>query len=204
MDSPLSGDRISEVSTLSERVEWILENRKQPDGRRWSQRGLSAASGLSPAHVGMMLRGDAKAVKAETLAGLARAAGVSLGWLLTGEGSPDHDDDTRGPSYSDDATPVLENVENWPEVVKADCLAHPDITPAEITTGSQVARYMLHRPALPGDLWDVVQQMRKMNDPAKLARMVRESEARLRELEARLPEQIRWEQEQLAKKRERR
>lgn len=194
-----SAGSLREMDGIAARIRQVL------DERGWSAAELNRRAGLaSPTHVATILRRGGARAGGDTLGKIAQGAGVSERWLLTGEGSPDHDDDSRGPSYSDDATPVLGNVENWADVVKADCLAHPDITPAEITTGSQVARYMLHRPALPGDLWDVVQQMRKMNDPAKLARMVRESEARLRELEARLPEQIRWEQEQLAKKRERR
>lgn len=201
MDSLLSSDRIPDVSTLSERVEWILENRARPDGRPWSQRGLSAASGLSPAHVGMMLRGDAKAVKGETLTGLARAASVSLRWLVTGEGSPDHDDDARAPSTTDDATPIMANVPGWEDTVKVDRAEHPDITDVEVSNGERIAAYMLHRPAVRGDLWEIVQQMRRVNDPTWLAQKLRESDARVQKLIEGLPEQIAWEQEQLAKKR---
>lgn len=200
VDSALFAGTVVGVSTLSERIAWIFANRTSPDGRRWTQRGLSAAAGLSPAHVGMMARGDAKAVKGETLAAVARTTGVSLAWLTTGDGSPDHDDDTRGPSTSDDGTPVMQNAVGWEDVVRFDRIAHPDITDDEVLAAAHSARFMLHRPAVAGDLWEIVQTVRKMHDASWLAQKIRERDARLEKVLAGIPEQQAWEQAQLAKK----
>lgn len=126
-----SAGSLGEMDGIAARIRQVL------DARGWSAAELNRRAGLaSPTHVATILRRGGARAGGDTLGKIAQGAGVSERWLLTGEGSPDHDDDARGPTYGDDATPVLENVENWPEVVKADCLAHPDITPAEITTGS--------------------------------------------------------------------
>ena len=199
LDSPLFAGSIDRVKTLAERVDWILKNRRRPDGRKWSARGLSDAAGLSPAHVGMMQRGDAKAVKGDTLRGVAEAAGVSLAWLVTGEGSPDSDDAGHVPSITDDPEPVMRNVPGWANVVAIDTAEH-DITPAEVDHGEKIAAYMLHRPAVPGDLWEIVQQIRRVNDPTWLATKLQESHQRVKALLARAPEQLAWEREQIAKK----
>lgn len=192
------------MKTLAERVLWILEHRRRPDGDRWTQRGLGEAAGLpSSAHVGMMARGTLKNVRVDTLAPVAKTAGVSLRWLATGEGSPDDDDDARGPSRTEDPTPILGNAEGWDDVVSVDCAEHPDITPAEVETATSVARYAIQRPAVSGDLWDVVKMIRSMNDPREIARRMQAQEQRLQKLIAGLPEQAKWEQEQLAKKAQR-
>jgi transcriptional regulator with XRE-family HTH domain len=188
------------VKTLAERVDWILKNRRRPDGRKWSARGLSDAAGLSPAHVGMMQRGEAKAVKGDTLRGVAEAAGVSLAWLVTGDGSPDSDDTARTPSTTDDPEPIMANVPGWAEVERADSEEHPDITDTERKNAREVAKYMLHRPAVMGDLWELVRQMRRVNDPVWLAQKLQESNARVQALLAKAPEQLAWEREQIAKK----
>lgn len=188
------------MKTLAERVDWILKNRRRPDGRKWSARGLSDAAGLSPAHVGMMQRGEAKAVKGDTLRGVAEAAGVSLAWLVTGDGSPDSDDTARTPSTTDDPEPIMANVPGWAEVERADSEEHPDITDTERKNAREVAKYMLHRPAVMGDLWELVRQMRRVNDPVWLAQKLQESNARVQALLAKAPEQLAWEREQIAKK----
>lgn len=79
------------VSDLAERVQWILNNRHRPDGKLWKAKPLSKEAGLGETHVGMIARGDVTNVKTETVYAIARAAGVSGAWLLTGKGSPDEE-----------------------------------------------------------------------------------------------------------------
>lgn len=68
---------------------------------RWtSARGISKEAALHPSQLGQMLRrarldpDGPVTFEAHTLAKIARAAGVSLIWLQTGQGSHDQDDST--------------------------------------------------------------------------------------------------------------
>jgi len=77
------------VSTLPERLAWLLEHTRGPDGKPWSRRSLSLAAGLSASHVGQLLRERlGKRPSVDTISALAAAAGVDPQWLMTGEGSP--------------------------------------------------------------------------------------------------------------------
>jgi hypothetical protein len=75
------------VTTLLQRLEWLVNNRAT------SQRDLSRKAGLSGPHVGTFmarLRKDPSAtVETETLMAIARGGQVSFDWLATGKGSPD-------------------------------------------------------------------------------------------------------------------
>lgn len=75
------------MEQLSDRIQWILENRLDPVTKRpWEAKALSVAAHLgSDAHVGMMRRGTVKKPTGETLAAIAKVAKVSLWWLATGE-----------------------------------------------------------------------------------------------------------------------
>jgi transcriptional regulator with XRE-family HTH domain len=108
-DKTLSVGTLSPVSTLADRVRWILENR---DFR--SQRDLSLKAGLSESHVGLLARGDlGKKTASETLEKIARAANVSFHWLSTGEGSPD-----QVALVPDSEEPFYGNAPGWTEAEK--------------------------------------------------------------------------------------
>jgi transcriptional regulator with XRE-family HTH domain len=47
---------------------------------------MSELARLTQCHVGMLIRGDVKAPEPDTLIKIARTFGVSLEWLLTGDG----------------------------------------------------------------------------------------------------------------------
>lgn len=51
-----------------------------------TQRGLSRAAELSPTYVGMVERSQRVDPQAQSLAKLAKALGVRVEWLITGEG----------------------------------------------------------------------------------------------------------------------
>jgi transcriptional regulator with XRE-family HTH domain len=76
--------------TIASRLRWILENRKDPTGKDWSQRSLSAAAKLSQSHVNALITGRIHPSKAglDTLAKIAEAAGVSVAWLEHGTDPP--------------------------------------------------------------------------------------------------------------------
>jgi hypothetical protein len=78
------------VSTLPERVLWILNNTVDPStGKPWSARSLSLAAELGQSYVGQVLRGRlGKNQKSNTTDAIARASGVDPIWLKTGEGWP--------------------------------------------------------------------------------------------------------------------
>lgn len=89
--------KLADVTTLADRIEWILASRGT------SARALSLAAGLSQSHVGQLKRGQLSSqVAAGTLAAIARAAHVDPHWLQTGEGSPEV---TTSPVNSLDVTP---------------------------------------------------------------------------------------------------
>lgn len=77
-----------DVNTLESRILWVVEHRA--DG---NQRELSRKAGLSEGYVGSLLtrlrKKPGAQVEGDSLAALARAANVSIGWLITGSGSPD-------------------------------------------------------------------------------------------------------------------
>ncbi len=59
---------------------------------RTTPAGLSKLAKLAPPHIGMVLRGDIKALSADTAKAVASATGCTVGWLLNGEGdAPDVD-----------------------------------------------------------------------------------------------------------------
>ena len=72
-------------ATIQGRLQQII------DATGLSDRALGDLAGLrSPAHVGMILRGDVTVPKGPTLAAIAKGVGVAAGWLTFGEGdAPD-------------------------------------------------------------------------------------------------------------------
>lgn len=186
LNSGLSACTLLPVSTLAERVAWILDNRRRPDGRAWSARGLSDAAGLAPAHVGMMKRGDAKDVRADTLAALAKAAGVSVRWLTTGDGAPDHDESAPSPTYTDDSTPVMENVEGYLAVEAEDRKAHPEVEDEFWLMGRRAGPLMIVGPAAPGDAYRLAKLAKDMRSPERLAWLLAERDRRIKALQGEL------------------
>lgn len=88
-DSLLSACTIISVETVRDRIAWIIANRRIPEtGEAWDAQNLSVAAGLAPAHIGMVLRKTIGEPRRPTLAKIAKAAGVSFSWLMTGEGVP--------------------------------------------------------------------------------------------------------------------
>lgn len=186
-----------DVDTIADRLRWILANRRAPDGEQWNAKSLSIAAGLSSNHVGQFIRSTVKGGNNATLMKIARAANVNPLWLTSGAGGPD---DEHAPTASEDPTPVMANLVGWREVAKVDRFEHPDITDEEERAAERAAAFLLHRPPVEGDLWELVQQLRRMNDPSVLAQKLAAHQARVRALIAQLPEQVRREQEALSAK----
>ena len=44
------------ATTLAERMQWIIDNRRREGGARWDAKTLSVAAGLAPSHVGQIVR----------------------------------------------------------------------------------------------------------------------------------------------------
>lgn len=116
------------MESLSDRIEWILQNVRRPDGREWSAKGLSSAAGLSEGHVTMLRNGRMKSARPDTLEKLAQAAGVRYLWLLSGDGEPFSrsvsNDEPSPPSPSDDGRDFHEEsrlglLPTWPALVAA-------------------------------------------------------------------------------------
>ena len=79
------------VESVADRLRWVLAN------RGLSGRGLSIKAQLSPNAVQKIIERGGSA-NGDSIAKLAHASGVSLGWLITGNGSPDDAPDTASPS----------------------------------------------------------------------------------------------------------
>lgn len=80
------------VSSLYERMEWVIENRFDGNGSAWS-----VAAGKSRTHVTTLMyrlrQNPQSGQEFETLRALATAAKVSLSWLAEGVGTPDSYDE---------------------------------------------------------------------------------------------------------------
>lgn len=134
------------MDTLSARIRWILDNRTNPaTGEPWREaQALAEAAGLkSPAHVGMMLRGDVRNPRPDTLVPVARAAGVSFEWLQRGVGSPD--DATPDPRPADEL-PRFRELRGWAEMLAAAKALRPH-TPAWVWEKVATMRYELEAEA---------------------------------------------------------
>jgi transcriptional regulator with XRE-family HTH domain len=73
-------------SPLVEGILWILENRKQPNGKRWSMRALSEAAGLAPSHIEGIVNGRQRSTGLDTAEAIARVGNVKTSWLQKGAG----------------------------------------------------------------------------------------------------------------------
>jgi transcriptional regulator with XRE-family HTH domain len=69
------------VSTLQDRLRWVLETRNLAAG------ALSVNAGLARSHIGGILRGNEESnLRESTARKIAKAADVSVAWLMTGQG----------------------------------------------------------------------------------------------------------------------
>lgn len=121
----MPGDTLHLVSTLDERIQWILDNCTREDGQRWNQKSLSQAAGLGDNHVGMMRRGTVKKPTADSLASIARAAKVSYRWLASGEGDPFGD--ASAPDATESSSPRFKNILNWRALLEMARAIAPDV-----------------------------------------------------------------------------
>lgn len=80
---------VADLSTLAERMQWVLEYLSKTEGKNVSARELARRAGLnSEASVGHIIRGIVKRPSADVLGSIARAAGVSFDWLNDNKGEP--------------------------------------------------------------------------------------------------------------------
>ncbi len=168
----MSPDRIGLVD-LAKRIQWILDNRRDPStGELWEAKALGEAAGLkSTAHVGLMKRGTVKAPTGETMAAIARAANVSLWWLIMGEGGPDDED--RAHSTTDSSVPIARNIPGWGDTLKIDRMtaasspADRHITDDAWQRSDHAARYLIQGPAAPGDALRIARLAMEVADPKR-------------------------------------
>lgn len=114
---------------LDARLQWILDNLKQPSGDAWNQKALARAMNLpSPAHVGMIARGEIEDPRGSFLAALVKATGVNPRWLLLGEGEPLGPEPTAPPVDLSDK-PLWRNLPNWRELLASAKTLSPGMPP---------------------------------------------------------------------------
>ena len=160
----------------------------------WSQRELSRRAGLGETHVNLIIRSATKdpesTVELRTLAAIATAAGVSLAWLATGEGSPDADDDTRGPSASESHVPHHSNAVGWEDAQREAARRHPNIPAWAWEQAGRSAPAHLRSIVTPDQVVKLARMALELADPAVMERLLSERDRRLAELEAQLAEKI--------------
>lgn len=129
------------VSTLLERIEWLVAEKASGNKRK-----LARMAELSESHVTTILsrlrKNPEKDVERQTLIALANATNVNLLWLSTGEGEVSQEAEASPVTpdiYLSD--PKLGNLPDWPRLLKdAKILA----------------------PELPSDIWDTVRDSRPL------------------------------------------
>jgi transcriptional regulator with XRE-family HTH domain len=89
--------KLTLVSTLQDRLRWVLETRNLAAG------ALSVKAGLARSHIGGILRGNEESnLRESTARKIANAADVSVAWLMTGQGP-------REPYVEAEAVPLYPN-----------------------------------------------------------------------------------------------
>lgn len=169
--------------SLAARMQWVLTNRRKPNGDPWDAKALSLAAHLGASHVGQISRGKLANPQLETLQAIAAAAGVSVAWLASGKGSPDSDDPTT-PSASESSAPIHGNVLGWAETLAEDQREHPEIEERFWEAATASAPFLIHGPALPGDALRLARTAMELSNPMRLASALREAQARVKLLEA--------------------
>lgn len=169
-------------STLAARMQWILANERRPGGDPWDAKALSLAAGLGSSHVGQIANEKLRNPNLRTLQAIARTAGVSEAWLVSGAGNPDSDD-LATVSAPESSVPIHGNVLGWAEVLAEDQRAHPDVEREWWQAGTASAPFLIRGPALPGDAYRLANIARELSDPLRLANALREAQARVRLLE---------------------
>lgn len=169
-------------TTLAARMQWILANKRRPGGDPWDAKALSIASGLGNSHVGQIANGKLASPNLRTLQAIARTAGVSEAWLVSGAGNPDSDD-LATVAASESSEPIHGNVAGWTEVLAEDQREHPGVPAKFWEAGTASAPFLIHGPALPGDAYRLAKIAQELSDPMRLANALREAQARVKLLE---------------------
>jgi transcriptional regulator with XRE-family HTH domain len=185
MNSLLCSGSLGAVDTLPARLEWILTHCKAPSGGAWTARGLSAAADLSPSYVGMLRRQAVKSPGLDVLRAIATAAGVSLAWLATGDGTPDSDDDARAPSSTESHVPVMGNAIGWSDAETA-ARARSDYSEEVWDIVRQIAPFAVRGIVSEDDALELARTVSRLSDPARMQAQLVEAYARQQELRARL------------------
>jgi transcriptional regulator with XRE-family HTH domain len=115
------------VDTLANRIQWILENCRDPSGEHWSAKGLSLAAGTSPGYVAILARGEVINPGKDTLGKIARAARVSYRWLAFGLGLPSDEDAGPAEDGQERIQPALSEQPNYSEVLHTAKIMAPEI-----------------------------------------------------------------------------
>ena len=177
-------------------VEVTLLERLEATRRRLgiSQREWSRRSGLAEEHLGVILsrlrKSPSADIERETVAALAKGAQVSLAWLASGEGSPDADDDTRGPSASESHVPHHSNAVGWEDAQREAARRHPDIPAWAWEQAGRSAPAHLRSIVTPDQVVKLARMALELADPTVMERLLSERDRRLAELEAQLAEKI--------------
>lgn len=149
------------VSTIADRIRHILKVKS------WSQRELSRQSGFSAdSQLGNTLRrldDDPAAIELDTVRAIARGAGVSERWLLTGEGGQGEE---LPPPESGDASPRFGNLPNWVELVQAARAIDPGLPAWTLDVVSR-SNPLLTSPATGSMVADLARLVMKHEPPPK-------------------------------------
>jgi len=145
--------------------------------RGWSMREFARRAGLPDGYVGTIVsrlrRNPASGIEMDTLEKIARAAGVRVEWLATGNGQKASDEGPRierDPSvgYSESEAPILANLPDWPELpAAARALDAARGVPAWAFEVLAYSNGLLTVPLLPGAIVDLAKTVTKYVAPSE-------------------------------------
>jgi len=137
----MAGD--PKLPKLADRLAWIVAKRKKTvTGRKMSASALSKSAGLVRQHVWQLIKmANRTGASHDTIAAIAWAAQVSLGWLSTGRGDPD-DPDIPGPPVARPKPPLpgtYGELKQWANFVsQAKSLPRPIEPPEAAVAGAEM------------------------------------------------------------------
>lgn len=188
MTGVLTGASIPAMGSLGDRLLKVMAL------RGISASKLSLDAGLSRTAVQKIIdRGGAR-TSAETISKIAATARVNREWLETGRGDAELALDEGAPgdrgeapvTFTDDSTPVMENVPGYLDVEAVDRKAHPEVEDEFWLMGRRAGPLMIVGPAAPGDAYRLAKLAKDMRSPERLAWLLAERDRRIKALQGEL------------------
>lgn len=150
------------VSPLIQRMELA---RDRAAARGLSESEVSVACGRSRTWLNKALANGVEPRGVEVLEQLARVAGVSERWLLTGAGSPDAAEDALAPSVTDEPEPYRKNIPGWDDALALARMQRPHYPAWAWERASRSAPFLVDGPPSVGAVLALAQTALELGNP---------------------------------------